>query len=49
MHDLVQDSKYDSAILESYGMSQGVEALQRPLMVMSRPRDSGKPLEPNQI
>ena len=47
MHDLVQASNYDSTILESFGMYQGVEALQRPLLVMSRPRDSSKPAEPH--
>lgn len=49
MHDLVQASKCDFAILESSEMCQGVKALQRLLMVMSGPHDSSKPLEPNQI
>ena len=49
MHDLVQAPKFDSTILESSGMCYGVEALQRPLMVMPGPRDSGKLVKLNQI
>ena len=49
MHDMVQASNYNSTILESSGMYEEVEALQRLLMVMSGPRDSGKPPEPHQI
>lgn len=35
--------------MESFGTCQGVEALQRPLMVLLSPRDSGKPVKPNKI
>jgi len=47
MHDLVHISKCNFSILECFGTCQGVEALQRPLMVMLGPRDSVKPLEIN--
>ncbi len=49
MHDLVHASKCDFVILERFETCQGVEALHRPLMVMLGPRNSDKPLEPNQI
>lgn len=49
MHDLVHTSKCKFSILESFGTCQGVEALQRPLMVMSGPRNFGNPIKPNKI
>ena len=49
MHDLVHISKCNFSILESSKTCQGVNARQHPLMVMSRPRDSSKPVKPNQI
>lgn len=48
MQDVVQDSKFDSTILESSGTYHGVEALQILLMIMSGPHDSGKPPKLNQ-
>lgn len=49
MHDLVQSSKYDFTILESYGTCQAVEALQLLLMVMLGSRNSSKPPELSEI
>ena len=49
MYDLVHISKCNFSILESSGMYQGGEALQRSLMVMSGPRNSSKTIKPNQI
>jgi len=49
MHDLVQDSKLDSTILECYGSFQVVKALQIPFMVMQGSHDFGKIYELNHI
>lgn len=42
MHDIIQSSKCDFTILESFGTCQEVEALQLLLMVMSGSHDSDK-------
>jgi len=47
MHDLVHISKFNFSILEISRTCEGVEALQRLLMVVSGPRDCGKPAKPN--
>lgn len=49
MHDLIQSSKHNFTILESFGTFQGVEAPQIMLMVMSRSCNSGNPPEISQI
>lgn len=49
IHDLVQPSKCDSTIFEISKNCDGFEALQLPLMVMSRSHDFDKPPELRQI
>lgn len=49
MHDLVQSSKCDLIILESFRTYQGVEELQLPFMVMLGPHNSSKISELSQV